>query len=139
MDESVFNKIFSAAAGVWTLVLMAAVALFKAWPTIMGRINERRRDALTERNSDWDHMQELHGMLAEEVRRLSERLKAVEAENDECRENLAKVRDDLAEERAARVNFQAYLEGRGQADQHAQLILSAERQKDQAKKPEAPK
>lgn len=133
------GQLFSVELGVFIIAAINLVALFKVWPLWMARLNERRRDVAAERNSDWGHMQELHALLAEEVKRLSDRLKAVEAENDECRQNLARVRDELAEERAARVNFQAYLEGRGQADQHAQLILSDERRKDKERKnPEAP-
>lgn len=125
MDDDLFGRIirtFGLPVAGWA----AFCAIIVHW---WRNRNERLRDVAAERNSGWGHMQELHALLAEEVRRLSERLKSVEAENEECRKNLQTVRDDLEVERAARVRMEAYLEGRGQAEQHAQLIVSAERQK----------
>lgn len=56
VDDGTLGKIFSAAAGVWTLVLMAAVALFKSWPHILGRFNERARDNANEKARDWERL-----------------------------------------------------------------------------------
>ena len=106
MDENAFNRIFSAATGVWTLVLMAAVALFKAWPHILGRINERYRDRIAEEAGDWTRLREenkrLHAMLSEcERERIEFMRRAVTAE--------------------------AILEGRGRARQEAAIIVATER------------
>jgi hypothetical protein len=54
--EDVLDKIFSAAGAAWTFVLMFAVALFKVWPNVMGRFNERRRDRDTAEAADWERI-----------------------------------------------------------------------------------
>ena len=56
LDDGTLGKIFNAATGVWTLVAMAAVALFRAWPHILGKINERRRDSADEKAGDWERI-----------------------------------------------------------------------------------
>lgn len=66
MDDSAFSKIFSAAAGVWALVAMASVALFRAWPLIMARLNERRRDNAAEKAGDWDRIRSERDVAREE-------------------------------------------------------------------------
>jgi urease accessory protein UreF len=124
VDDSVFNKIFSAAAGVWALVAMAAVALFRAWPHIMGRWNERFRDRLTEEAGDWDR---------------------IRSERDVAREERDMVRDRWAECEAARIEWmgravkaeaivQGYNDGIGIARNEAQRIVSAEREADAKKR-----
>ena len=122
MDEwfGRFFQTFGLKLAAWVGLLMVGVHWFKAR-------SERLRDIHAEKAGDW-------ARLRDEVARLSDRLKAVEAENDECRKNLAAVRDELAEEKAARVRIEAYLEGRGQADQYAQLIVSSERSQDARKR-----
>lgn len=35
---------------------MGAVALFKAWPHIMARLNERQRDIASEKAGDWERI-----------------------------------------------------------------------------------
>lgn len=56
VDDGVLSKIFSAAAGTWAIFLAVVVAIFKAWPAIMGRFNERRRDAAAEEAGDWERL-----------------------------------------------------------------------------------
>jgi hypothetical protein len=107
---------------------MAAVALFRAWPLIMARINERHRDRVAEETADWTRTHELQTMLVDEIKRLGERLKAVEIENEECRKNLADMRDELAIERAERMKFQRLLQANGEIRQAAQAIVSTERE-----------
>ena len=74
MDE-IFGKIFNAATGVWALVCMVAVAIFKAWPAIMGRINEGRRDRVAEEAGDWGRLREenvrLHLLLDQRDQRIA--------------------------------------------------------------------
>lgn len=114
MDESVFDKIFSAAAGVWTLVCMAAVALFKAWPTIMARLNERQRDTATEKAKDWER-------LRGEITRLDSRCDHLQSEVDECRRR-------EGEWMARAIAAEAYQLGKGEARQDVQRIISSERE-----------
>lgn len=105
MDEA-FSKIFSVATAAWTGVCMLAVALFRAWPLIMARLNERHRDTVAEKAGDWtrlrDENQRLHSQLAEcEKIRVEWMNRAITAE--------------------------ATLQGYGDAIQRAQTMLSAER------------
>lgn len=58
VNDDLLGRIFSVASAAWTFVLINAVALFKAWPNIMARVNERRRDQAAEEMSDWTRLRE---------------------------------------------------------------------------------
>lgn len=112
-EHDLLGKIFSAAAGVWTIACMVAVALFRAWPHILGRFNERKRDSAEEKAGDWDRLRDenkrLHTMLAE------------------CeRERIEFMRRAVIAESA--------LEGRGRARQEAATIVAIERLTDAKKR-----
>ncbi len=106
MDEGVFNKIFSAAAGVWAMALMAAVALFKAWPHILGRFNERARDSAVEKAGDWERLRD---------------------ERDRLRGLLAECDKEKGEWMRRAITAEATLQGYGNALQQASTIVAAER------------
>lgn len=109
MDESVFGKIFSAASGVWALVVMVAVALFRAWPNIMERINERRRDRATEEAGDWQRLRE---------------------ERDRLRCLLTVCEKERIEWMHRAVTAEATLQGYGEAKQRAAEIAALDRLED---------
>lgn len=113
MNESIFDKIFSAASGVWALVAMVAVALFRAWPGIMERGNERRRDAATEKAGDWDR-----------IRR----------ERDRLRELLTQCEAERIEWQCRAVVAESTLLGMGAARQDAAAIVATERLSDARKR-----
>lgn len=113
MDDSIFNKVFSVASAAWTVACMVAVALFKMWPHIMARLNERRRDAHTEKSSDWQR-------LRDEIGRLDTRCDHLQVEVDACREREGEwMRRAIAAE--------AFQIGQGEANQKAAAIVAAER------------
>jgi hypothetical protein len=120
VDDDVLGRIFNATAAAWTFVLMTAVALFKAWPSIMGRFNERSRDVDSAKGRDWDR-------LRAEIVRLDERCDHLQTEVDACRE-----REGVWMARA--IAAEAYQLGKGQARQDAQVIVSTERQIDADKR-----
>jgi hypothetical protein len=122
VDDGLLANIFSAATGVWALVLMVAVALFKTWPLIMARINERLRDKEAEKNSEWSRFQAEIARLVERVVMVEQRCDHLQHEVDECRKREA---DWMHRAIAA----EAYQLGEGEAHQQAQRFLSAERQK----------
>ena len=110
MHDNPLGNLFSAAGALWTIAVMNAAALFRAWPKIMERINERRRDAATERASDFER-------IREEVSRLSSRVEVLE-------QKLVERDDQLAAERAEKVQWmnravtaEATLQGYGEAKQ----------------------
>ena len=119
MDDGILEKIFSAASGVWALVCMGAVALFKAWPLILARVNERQRDKVSEKDGDWTR-------LRAEITRLDKRCDHLQHEVDECR-----AREGEWMQRA--IAAEAALLGEGNALQAAQRIVSADRQEQSAK------
>jgi hypothetical protein len=106
VDEGILDKIFSAASGVWALVAMAAVALFKSWPLVMDRMNERRRDAASEKASDWDR---------------------IRVERNELRCLLRECERERVEWHRRAVQAEATLQGYGDALQKAQEIVATER------------
>lgn len=116
MDNELFGKIFSAATAAWAAVCMAAVALFKAWPAIMARLNERHRDIAAEKAADWDR---------------------IRSERDVAREECDMVRDRLAEAEARCVEWmrraitaEAAAMGMGIGLNEATAILAVERLSD---------
>jgi hypothetical protein len=114
-DDGLLGKIFSAAAGVWALVAMAAVALFKSWPHIMGRFNERYRDVAAEKAGDWERIRHERDVAREE--------------RDLVRDRWAQCEADKNMWMARAVKAEATLDGLGEARQEAQRIVSAEREK----------
>lgn len=113
VEDGLLGKIFSAAAGVWALVAMAAVALFRAWPLILERVNERRRDAATEKSGDWDR---------------------IRAERDRYHDLLIESEADKIRWMERAITAEATLQGRGDARQEAARIVAIERTLDAAKK-----
>lgn len=109
-DNDVLGKIFSAAAGVWAIFLALVVAMFKAWPNIMGRYNERRRDDATAKAEDWHRLRaeidRLHAAIANRDRLLAE---LDDEKNELQRENI-----DLL---GRAVKAEAALQGYGDARQ----------------------
>lgn len=120
-DHDALGKFFSWATAAWGALLLNAVALFRAWPAIMGRRNEARRDAAAEKASDWER-------LRSEVNRLSERVEALETKVEECERREDAWRERAVTAESELVKLQAYELGRGVARQEAQKIVSAERE-----------
>lgn len=108
-EDTLLDKIFSSASGVWAIVCMVAVGLFKAWPLVMERANERRRDSAAEKAGDWER---------------------IRAERNELRALLRECEKERVEWQARAVTAEATLLGLGTARQQAQQIVSVERQID---------
>lgn len=113
VDNETLGKIFNATTGVWTIACMAAVALFKAWPHIMGRANERQRDKAAEKDEDW---------------------KRVRAERDRYHELLVKCQQERTDWMHRAITAEAALQGMGDAKQMASRIVAVERLIDAQKK-----
>lgn len=106
VDDGTLGKIFSAAAGVWALVAMGAVALFKAWPHILGRFNERRRDIAEEKADDWDRLRK---------------------ERDRIRELLTLCEKERGEWMGRAIRAEATLQGYGEARQRQAIEEATKR------------
>jgi hypothetical protein len=88
---------------------MAALALFKAWPLILERVNERRRDDATAKAGDWER---------------------IRAERNELRCLLRECERERSDLLRRAITAEATLLGMGDANQKAQRIVSTERQID---------
>ena len=120
------DRIFSAATGVWALVLMALAALLKTWPLILARINERKRDTVAEKAGDWVRLRDEVTRLADRVEALEKKVEECEAERDEYRSRAVTAETEL-------IKLEAYHQGVGEGKQIAQVILSAERERGEIK------
>lgn len=120
VEDGLLGKIFSAAAGVWAIAAMVAVALFKAWPSILERVNERRRDVVAEKDGDWTR-------LRAEIQRLDGRCDHLQGEVDECRKREGEWMHRAIAAEAAHL-------GEGEARQLAQRIVSEEREADKTRR-----
>lgn len=128
-DGNALGQVFNPSTGVWALVAMAAVTLFKVWPLVMARVNERLRDKETEKNGEWSRLHEEITRLVDRINQIETRCDHLQKEVDECREREGDwMRRAIAAEAAS--------EGMGEARQVAQRIVSTEMQslkpKDQA-------
>lgn len=121
-DIGWISQVFSAETGVWTLVALAVIALFKTWPLILARINESNRDKAAEKAGDWTR-------LREEVERLARRVEALERKVDECEAERDEALRRAVTAETELIRLQAYEHGRGEGLQTAQVILSSEREK----------
>lgn len=128
MDSEILSKIFSASAGVWAIFLAVTAAIFKAWPHIMGRSNERKRDIEAAEKADWDRRTEeierLHARLANREKVLSDR----DDENDRQRQENSELRQDRDEWKGRAVTAEATLLGLGNARQREAERLAKERE-----------
>lgn len=113
VDEGAFGQIFNPATGVWALVAMAAVTLFRVWPLIMARFNERSRDVVAEKAGDWTRLRE---------------------ENERLHHQLADCEKMRIEWMRRAITAEATLQGYGDAHQRAQEMLSTERLENNHKK-----
>lgn len=120
MDDGVWSKIFSAASGVWAMACMLAVALFKAWPNIMARLNERQRDNAAEKAGDWERLR------AERDNARSER-DAVRADRDRIHALWIECEEEKLAWQSKAVSAEATLLGLGNARQREAERVAAER------------
>lgn len=116
------TQIFSAAAGVWTLVGLSIIALVKSWPLILAKLNERKRDDNAEKAGDWNRLREEVDRLAKRVEALEHKVEECESERDEWQRRAVTAETEL-------IRREAYLLGMGEGKQTAQVILSTERKK----------
>ncbi len=119
-DGGIWDRIFSVATAAWTAVVMLAVRLFHTWPLYMDRLNERKRDAASEKAGDWDR---------------------IRADRNYWHDKAQEYQQQLTEERAEKIKYmaravtaEAHLEGRGRARQEAAAIVAIERLSDAAKR-----
>lgn len=130
MNETLLDKVFSVAGGIWTLVLVAVASVVAAWlrsrAGVLERVNERKRDAADEKASDWVR-------LRDEVTRLSARVEALERKIDECERDRDEWHNRALAAEAEVIRLEAYHQGSGEARQAAQNILSVERKEDRDK------
>lgn len=113
MDNELFSKIFSAATAAWAAVCMAAVALFKVWPAVMQRLNERQRDLAAEKANDWERIRNERDLACEE--------------RDMVRDRWAECEANRLEWMARAITAEATLLGLGMGRNEATTILAAER------------
>lgn len=116
MDDFI-GRLTSWTTALWTFVAINAVALFRAWPAIMGRVNERARDSAAEKASDWSRLRDEIGRLSNRVKDLEDRCERYEADLIECH----RERDEAI---AAKLRAEAILQGRGEVRQEVQLLDS---------------
>lgn len=118
-SDDLLGKVFSAAAGTWAIFLAVVVAIFKGWPAIMGRLNERRRDAAAEEAGDWARIR-------------AERDQA-RAERDRIHALWIKCEEEKMAALSRAVTAEAALQGIGRAREEAAAIVAVERLHDAAK------
>lgn len=114
MEDGILDKLLSVPAALWAFVCINAVALFKTYPFIMAKLNERHRDKAKEKDGDWSR-------LRAEIVRLDERCDHLQHEVDDCR---AREADWMS--RA--IKAESALLGKGEVKQEAQRIVSADRE-----------
>ena len=118
--DNALGHIFSVASAAWAFVCINAVALFKMWPAIMARINERKRDAHVEKSSDWQR-------LRDEIKRLDARIDALLGRCDELQHEVDACRQREHEWMRRAIAAEAFQLGQGEARQDAANIVAVER------------
>lgn len=107
----------------WLIAIFAGMRLFKDWPGIMQRYNERKRDVAEEKAKDWDRLrgeiERLDKRLNEEIERANKQRAEQEAENERCRHDLRVVSLKLDQAIAHSLKLQAIIDGSGMVRQSA--------------------
>lgn len=125
--------------GIFLVVLVTAIRMTPLWMErwiayLQAKHEAReRKEAAKERAKEQDWAR-----LREEIVRLDSRCAALEAREEECRTNLAAVREELATERAERKRLERLMMAEGEIRQ-AQAAAQAEMRADPAKATETRK
>lgn len=119
MDNDLFGKVFNAATGVWAIFLVNLVAAWKIVPAILGRFNERRRDAAAEEAADWE--------------RLRAERDLARAERDRIHALWVKCEEEKMEALTRAVTCEATLQGYGEGRQKLAREEAARRLAEAAK------
>lgn len=109
---NVLAQLFSVGTAAWAVVAMLGVALFAAWPRIMERRNESKRDRAAIEGSQYE--------------RMDARMQRLEQREEECQRQLTDALKRIA-------TLEGFQVGRGEGHNEAQMILSSERQADAKK------
>jgi hypothetical protein len=123
VDLNALNAILSTRNGVWTLVVLVFILLWRGWqyvPAIITAWSARRKALADEKDADWTRIRGEAKLYADEAHRYSDRLAAVERREDECREQLRDALHRLAQ-------VEGFMMGQGKARQEAANIVAIER------------
>lgn len=115
-DVDVWRFLLQPIVPAYLTLLIVGVMAWKAYPAVLARVLEGRRDREAAKSGDWSR-------LRAEIVRLDERCDHLQREVDECRE-----REGVWMQRA--IAAEAAMLGKGEAKQEAQRIVSAEREVD---------
>lgn len=139
VDLSAINDILSIRNGVWSLVALFVVGLWRGWaglPAVMQQWIARRQAIAAEKDAEWRR-------LSDEVTRLAARHDECEdklaAEREERHQQVSELRDELAAERAERTKQQAINDGRGEVRQAAASAAAEVRLDELSKRQESSK
>lgn len=123
VDLNALNAIFSVRNGVWSLVMLSVITLWRGWPhipAIISAMAARRQAIAVEKAADWTRIRDEAKHYADEAHRYAARLDAVEQKVRECEER------ELAWMRRA-IDAEGKLQNEGRLKQELAKIQAADR------------
>lgn len=123
VDWQAINAIISTRNGVWTLVALTIMAIWRGWtglPALMAQWTARRQAMAAEKAADWERLREEVKRLAGRVDTLATKVEECEAREAEWRNRAITAETDLTRERAVQ-------DGMGIANQRAAAAMAADR------------
>lgn len=112
-DVSFLSQVTPTTYSVLALLAVVLVAVVRAWPAIMAKVNEAKRDTAAEKAGDWTR-------LREEIVRLDERLDKLQIEVDACH-------DEKGEWMARAIKAEALVQAKGEIRQRAAAVVASDR------------
>lgn len=119
------------AAGTASVFGLLAIRVWSGIPKFMEQWLALRQAKALEKAADWSRRGDLLKDQGDEIKRLGERCKRLEAAEEKCRNDLADAKERIA-------TLEGYNIGEGKALNEAQRILSAEREADAEKRAAGP-
>lgn len=138
VDWAALNAILSARNGIWTLVVLVFVLLWRGWqhvPAIITAWSARRAAINAAKDADWSRIRDRLATVEDLHERCEQ---ALHREREQRIKDISEIRDDLATERAERMRLERLMFAEGEIRQ-AKAVVQAETRAEPGKATETAK
>lgn len=119
-NVSFFSQVTPTTYSVLALLAVVVIAVVRAWPAIMAKVNEAKRDTVTEKAGDWTR-------LREEIARLDARIDKQQIRIEEQQIEIDACHDEKGEWMTRAIRAEALVQAKGEIRQRAAAVVASDR------------